>query len=47
MITGRREERLKTAGLEIQDAVQVAGTDRTIRVAYSVGDVTREEDVIR
>ncbi|CAO1629882.1 unnamed protein product [Parajaminaea phylloscopi] len=47
VITGRREERLKAAGHEIQEAVQAKGIDRAIKVAYSVGDVTREEDVIK
>lgn len=47
VITGRREERLKAAGLEIQDAVQAEGKDKKVKVAYIVGDVSREGDVVK
>lgn len=47
VITGRREERLKAAGIEIQDAVQASGKDRKVKVAYIVGDVTKEQDVVK
>lgn len=46
VITGRREAALKAAGEEIQAAIEASGSDKGAKVAYQVGDATREADVV-
>ncbi|CAO1625306.1 unnamed protein product [Jaminaea pallidilutea] len=45
VITGRREQKLKAAGQEIREAVGKVRQD--VAIAYRVGDVTKEEDVVQ